>query len=294
MRMNMVMNNNFVVFIVTHGRPDRVITINTLRKQGYTGEIYLIVDDEDDSIPEYKKIYGDKVLIFSKQKYINLTDDGDNFDEKRAVVYARNACFEIAESIGVKLFIVLDDDYTEFRYKTDSHFNYKDKQIKNLDKTFNYLFDYYLSIQAKSIAIAQNGDFIGGAGNNLHVSLGRRRKCMNSFFCSTERPYRFLGKINEDLTVTTRFQSLGNLFLTYPLLSLQQIETQQNKGGLTDIYLALGTYVKSFYSVMFQPSSIKISMMGDKHKRLHHEVDWDCTVPCIISEQYRKALSVTK
>lgn len=290
---NTAMNNKFVVFIVTHGRPDRVITIKTLRKQGYTGEIYLIVDDEDTSIPEYKKLYGDRVLIFCKQRYIELTDDGDNFDEKRAVVYARNACFEMAESIGKKLFIVLDDDYTEFRYKTDSEFNYKDKQIKDLDKTFSNLFNYYLSIPAKSIAISQNGDYIGGAGNNLHTSLGRRRKCMNSFFCSTDRPYQFLGKINEDLTVTTRYQGLGNLFLTYPLLSLKQIETQQNTGGLTDIYLALGTYVKSFYSVMFQPSSIKISMMGDSHRRLHHAVDWERTVPCIISEQYRKASRVT-
>lgn len=285
----MAMNNNFVVFIVTHGRPDRVITIKTLRKQGYTGKIYLIVDDEDKSISEYKKIYGDQVLIFSKQKYINLTDDGDNFEEKRAVVYARNACFEMAENIGVKLFIVLDDDYTEFRFKTDGRFNYDDKQIKNLDRTFNDLFDYYLSIPAKSIAISQNGDYIGGAGNNLHTSLGRRRKCMNSFFCSVDRPFQFLGKINEDLTTATRLQSLGNLFLTYPLLSLQQIETQQNRGGLTDIYLALGTYVKSFYSVMYQPSSIKVSMMGDSHRRLHHEVNWECTVPCILSEQYRKA-----
>jgi len=287
------MNNIFVVFVVTHGRPDRVITIKTLRKQGYTGKIYLIMDDEDTSIPEYKKAYGDQVLVFSKQKYINLTDDGDNFEEKRAVVYARNACFEMAENIGVKLFIVLDDDYTEFRFKTDGRFNYDDKQIKNLDRTFNDLFDYYLSIPAKSIAISQNGDYIGGAGNNLHTSLGRRRKCMNSFFCSVDRPFQFLGKINEDLTTATRLQSLGNLFLTYPLLSLQQIETQQNRGGLTDIYLALGTYVKSFYSVMYQPSSIKVSMMGDSHRRLHHKVNWECTVPCILSEQYRKASRVT-
>ena len=34
------------------------------------------------------------------------------------------------------------------------------------------------------------------------------------------------------------------------MTSLLQKETQSNSGGLTDIYLELGTYVKSFYSVI--------------------------------------------
>lgn len=281
-------SKDYSVFIVTHGRPNRVITHKTLRKQGYSGDIFLIVDDQDESVDEYKSLYGDQVVVFNKNKYIELTDDGDNFVEKRAVVYARNACFDIAESLGVKYFIVLDDDYTDFRYKMNSQYQYADKKIVNLDKTFESVFEYYKQIPAKSIALSQNGDYIGGAGNNLHLSLGRRRKCMNSFFCSTERRFLFFGKINEDLNVSTNYQALGNLFLTYPLLTLQQIETQQNSGGLTDIYLALGTYVKSFYSVMYSLSCIKVSMMGDTHRRLHHQVNWESTVPCIIREEHRK------
>ena len=35
---------NFAVFILTHGRPDNVKTIPTLKKCGYTGNIYFIVD----------------------------------------------------------------------------------------------------------------------------------------------------------------------------------------------------------------------------------------------------------
>lgn len=254
----MVKSRDYAVFIVTHGRPNKVITHKTLRRQGYSGDIFLIVDDQDSTVSEYKSLFGDYVIVFDKNKYIELTDDGDNFIEKRAVVYARNACFDIAETVGVKYFIVLDDDYTSFRYKMNGNFSYADKNIINLDKMFDLVFEYYKQIPAKSIAISQNGDYIGGAGNNLHLSLGRRRKCMNSFFCSTDRRFMFFGKINEDLNVSTSYQSLGNLFLTYPLLTLQQIETQQNSGGLTDIYLALGTYVKSFYSVMYSPSCVKV------------------------------------
>ena len=39
--------NNFAVFILTHGRPDNVITIKTLRQSGYTGKVYFIIDNED-------------------------------------------------------------------------------------------------------------------------------------------------------------------------------------------------------------------------------------------------------
>jgi hypothetical protein len=42
------MENNFAVFILTHGRPDNVKTFNTLKKCGYTGKIYFIVEKIND------------------------------------------------------------------------------------------------------------------------------------------------------------------------------------------------------------------------------------------------------
>ena len=66
--------------------------------------------------------------------------------------------------------------------------------------------------------------------------------------------------------------------------SIVQKETQSNAGGLTDIYLELGTYVKSFYSVIAAPSCVKVALMGDKQMRLHHAVTWKNAVPKIIRE----------
>ena len=39
---------NFAVFILTHGRAENVETYKALRDCGYTGKIYVIIDDEDD------------------------------------------------------------------------------------------------------------------------------------------------------------------------------------------------------------------------------------------------------
>lgn len=49
------MDRNFAVFILSHGRAGKVYTFDTLRKQGYTGKIYIIIDNEDEQEAEYKK-----------------------------------------------------------------------------------------------------------------------------------------------------------------------------------------------------------------------------------------------
>lgn len=77
--------------------------------------------------------------------------------------------------------------------------------------------------------------------------------------------------------------------MSMPWFSITQKTTQANSGGLTEFYLDTGTYYKSFYSVMFSPSAIKVSLMGDTQLRLHHKINWRNAVPVIIKEKYKKA-----
>lgn len=51
-------NNNFAVFILSNNRPDNVITFNSIRKAGYTGKIYIIIDNEDKMSDKYIKKFG--------------------------------------------------------------------------------------------------------------------------------------------------------------------------------------------------------------------------------------------
>ena len=278
----------YVVFILSYGRADKVYTYQTLIKQGYTGEIYLICSDDDKNLHDYKKQF-QNVYVFSKDDYVNTFDIADNFDDKRVVVYARNAVFDIAKELGYKYFIVLDDDYKTFRYTVDNNHNYLTKQrlCKDLDFQFNALLKYYKSIKAKTLCIAQDGDFIGGAGCSVFQKK-LSRKAMNFFVCSTERRFQFIGRINEDVNTYVHFGSKGDLFLTICELRLNQLQTQQNTGGLTEFYLDGGTYVKSFYTLIFNPSSVKVSLVGTIHPRLHHRINWNNTVPRIIQETYKK------
>jgi len=283
------MIDDFAIFILSHGRPDRVATYRSLERCGYTGKVYIIIDNEDDKSERYYKNFGDQVIMFDKAAIAETFDEGDNFGDRRSVVYARNACFDIAGNLGIKYFMQLDDDYNDFRYKMDAKYrSILRGLIKNLDMHIKYLLEYYKSIPASSIAIAQGGDFIGGYDNNIDKSLNQRRKCMNTFICSTERPFKFVGRINEDVNTYTWYQGLGNLFLTFPLIAINQLGTQQTEGGMTDLYRDSGTYVKSFYTIIYSPSCVRIGLMGVTDRRLHHRIKWDDTVPKIIGEEYKK------
>lgn len=284
------MNEDFAAFILTHGRPNKVITYKVLRDCGYTGKIYLIIDNEDKTADQYYANYGEQVIMFDKLAVAQRIDEGDNFNDRRSIIYARNESFEIAKKLGLRYFIELDDDYTGFWYRMDDQFRsiIAINGIKNLDKIFSYLLEFYAAIPAKSIAMAQGGDFIGGLKNKIDASITQRRKAMNTFICSPDRYFQFVSRMNEDVSTYTSYQSRGNLFMTIPFVSMQQLPTQSNSGGETEMYLKYGTYVKSFYTVMYQPSSVKIAMMNSRHPRIHHQIRWVNTVPYIIPEYFRK------
>ena len=83
--------------------------------------------------------------------------------------------------------------------------------------------------------------------------------------------------------------NVGKLFLSLMSVQVNQLQTQSNAGGLTEIYRERGTYVKSFYSVMFAPSCVKITSMGRTDRRLHHRIRWRNAVPMILREGHKKA-----
>jgi len=282
-------NQKFAIFILTHGRPDKVVTFTTLQRSGYTGKIYFVLDNEDASIEKYAKNYGKKnILVFNKEKVAAGVDEGDNFEGRSAILYARHACFDFARQLGLDHFIQLDDDYSSFQYvfKKDLSFGYT--PIRNLDSVFDTLVDFHKATPTKSIAMAQGGDFIGGGDGTWAKKITLHRKCMNSFICSPDRPINFSGKMNEDVTTYVCYGSRGHLFFTVPFVKLSQLATQSTTGGMTDYYKKNGTYTKSFFSVMYSPSCVKIRLMGNKNKRLHHSVSWKNAVPKIISEMHRK------
>ena len=283
----MITHKDFAIFILSYKRANKIYTLNTLKESNYTGDWYILIGDDDPEIDEYKRLYKDKLFIFNKDEASKLFDMCDNFDGKNVVVYARNYCFELAKQLGLKCFAMFDDDYTSFEYRYDNGEKLKIMKSKEFDEVCNIFCDFLYDTDVKTICFAQGGDFIGGKESQLFRNK-IKRKAMNSFFCRTDKPFSFMGRINEDVNAYVLQGKTGDLFLTVCDMALVQKTTQKNKGGLSDIYNAEGTYLKSFYSVIVAPSCVKIQAMETTYTRVHHKINWNYAVPKIVSSSFKK------
>jgi hypothetical protein len=290
------MRNDYCAFILTHGRANNVKTYAELRANGYTGKIFIVIDDEDEAGEEYKRIYGDDVLVFSKDEVSKYTDRGDNGMDRRGVLWARNVCWDLARKKGYRFFVQLDDDYYYFGYRRmgKGHFNsnsskeeYHLWKIRNLDAVFSAMVTLVENTPIDTIALSQGGEHIGGQPHKVRF----KRKAMNSLVCDVEKPFLFLGRMNDDVNTYVSLGRIGRLFFTDMAIMLSPDDTQSSQGGMTEAYLAFGTYVKSFYTVMIAPSCTSItepsSQVKSKAKgirRIHHKINWNKAVPKILRQ----------
>lgn len=282
------MRDDFAVFILTHGRADNVVTYHALERAKYSGKTYFIIDDEDDQGNEYRRRFGkENVIVFNKQGAYDRADTMDNFNQHSAIIYARNETWRIAKELGLKYFLMLDDDYREIDLRYAEQGKMKAKICLDYDRIFEDMIEFLENSGALTVAFCQGGDFVGGLdGGNF--GKGLLRKAMNSFFCRTDKPIEFRGTMNEDVVTYTTLSSRGLLFFSVTNTCVIQLPSQSLKGGMTGTYLDGGTYLKSFYAVMSMPSCVKVQVMHTKHSRIHHRVDWERCAPKIINEKYRK------
>lgn len=282
------MRDDFCVFILSYNRPKNVPTVETLIEQGYTGDWYIVVDHESDVRP-YKNEWGaEKIIVLDKDDALPELDRADNQDRRDCNVYARHQSFDVANELGYTYFAMFDDDYKRFRYRWNENGEYDGTgKVSDMDTMFDHMIEYLERADLHSIATSQGGDWIGGEKAHIAANDGKitaKRKVMNTFVCRSDRKFSFKGTINEDVNAYVREAQLGKVFLTPNLISVNQEETQQEDGGLTDIYLSQGTYMKSFYTILYSPSSVKLNKMGDQHMRIHHHIDWNATTPKIVPE----------
>ena len=280
------MLEDFAVFIISHNKPINE-TYKTLQKCNYTGPYYFILDDEDRKIKSYRKLYGEEhVKIFSKKEMAKKFNSFDNFNFDNVIIYARNACYDIAEELGIHYFIELDDDYDQFRLRFPQEENLSIMHSKNINKVLDCCLNYYKKCKAiKILAMCQGSDVQA-------VQTGKvLRKAMNGLFCCTERRVVFNGRINEDVNSYTRYNQLGEIFMSLPNVHLNQLPTQTT-GGMAGTYATYGTYVKSFYSVIQCPSFVKVSTFSKGFRmakfRMHHKIFSKYGYAKILSDKYKK------
>lgn len=279
---------SFCVFILSNGRPDNVKTLATLERGGYSGDWFIVVDNEDATRERYIQSHGaERVLVFDKLATARSFDTADLSKDRRSVVFARNACFDLARERGYDYFLQLDDDYDGIFYRHQEGEILRQRRVKQLDPLFGSMLRFLMAAPVATVALAQTGDMLGGAqGSEWRTRV--LRKAMNSFFCRASDEWRFVGRLNEDVNAYTSLAHRGVVFLTTTYGMVSQGSTQQHAGGMTEVYLDGGTYVKSFFPVMMCPSAVKVALMRSEHGRIHHRVIDNHCAPKILSERHRK------
>lgn len=283
------MRNDFAVFVLSHGRADKLLTIKSLHKYGYTGKWFIIIDDEDSQADLYYRNYGiDHVIMFNKKQAGEKFDIMDNFTGRQVPTFARNVLYDIASMLGLNYFFEADDDLTCFRQRyLDDTGKLCTRYAMDMDSIMTAYLDYMDNAPIDVLAFAQTGDLIGGKESKMYANR-YRRKAMQGFFVRVNHPFSYIGRFNDDVNAYVEYGKRGYLFLTFRDIVMDTPETQVRKGGISDAYAKYGTYVKSFYSVMLCPSSVFINVMGVNHRRIHHSIDWEKAVPKIISSDFRK------
>jgi hypothetical protein len=107
----------------------------------------------------------------------------------------------VAEGLGIRWFVQLDDDYTCFQFRSNEAEQYpkkKRKVRKSLDALFAAFLKYYEKSGADCIAMAQGGDFIGGHQNPSAIDPNAEAKVYELIFCSVDHRVWFVGRMNEE------------------------------------------------------------------------------------------------
>jgi len=281
------MNKRFAVFILSHGRAKTITTYDVMRKYGYTGDMYVVIDNEDEQENEYRKRFGKDIIQFDKREYVLKTDLGDLDDDRRIGVLARNFIQDKAQDMGYQYHLQLDDDIHDFVARVIINNKLVCKKIYDLDTVFESILYYMDNTPFTALSFGIPPYYSGGL-NNGSWKKQMIPKTMTTFIMRANDKRYFHMRMNDDITTSILGNIRGKMYYTFLPIMIDLDATQVQAGGMTEIYQDNGTYRKSFYTVMCAPSCTKISSMGVNDFRVHHEINWNNCTPKIINQKWKK------
>lgn len=265
------------VFICTHGRPGNQATLEVLRKCGYDGDVYLVLDNLDTTFGEYQKYINDNTHLKLFDKLTAMDDSGTDTPILNTHLYAWNAC----ERIGSELYdyyIICDDDLTGFRYRHEEDGHLKSVPItKNIDKLFTSYFQYMDNTNISCLSVADARNYIGGQakdGRNMNTLVFRK----------ADRPIVWKSEMYEEMVTSLVAQQTGS-FIFQPTFFQYETKTMAKsvKGGMEEIYNSKSIFNRSAYVVMWHPSCVSFDANNTGFK-LHK----NNAFPVVISGRFKK------
>lgn len=279
------MNNGLnTVYIISKGRP-KCTTAQTLTKMGYPGDWFIVCGNNDETIDEYRKNWGEHVLEFDWYDEITRTDTLDNFgfdDMPSGAVPVRNATCDIARARGEKRHWQLDDDYNHFYRVIPGTLK---KERMDGEQLYEVLTE--ISEFANRCSLQNAGIALGTIESHPAKKKTFSRRVFNAHNLPTDEKLltRWRGRMNDDLINAIETYRNGGFEMLFKYANLTMEPSQKEAGGLTDLYQQEGTVRKTAYPVLLAPQAVKLVV---RFGRYHHRVNWDLLSPKMLDEKYRK------
>lgn len=272
------------VYIISKGRP-QCHTARTLERIGFPGEWFIVCGTNDETLPEYKARWGERVLVFDWAEQVKRTDVMDSFGFEKMASGAcpvRNATAEISRKRGEARHWQFDDDYVGFS-------GYDPASGKNKGLTGDEMY-------RRMALISEFGDRcgLGNVGfppSTIEVepksarTFGRRVFNAHNLPSGGELFEPWVARMNDDLINAINNWRHGRAEMTVRFMAMNMPPTQSEGGGLSQLYKDEGTVRKTAYAVMACPCAVKLV---ERFGRYHHRVRWDKVTPKIVSGRYAR------
>lgn len=284
------MRNDFAIFICTHGRPNKQLTLDALMKVGYSGKWFLVVDDTDKTIQEYIDNYGaDRVIIFNKNHYINSEeyDNCDNQLHEKCILYAKRAVEDIAKSFGMQYFVIVDDDMTKFSVRYPFG-----KVLKRVPITdFDALLEAYIEVLNKPIAAIGFGHvttYCSGVKAFSDENMSKRYLPYQFILRNGAIPVKWTSWFAEDDITELQSGAVGNMWIVIPYIMQDTVPIGDTtaSGGMVETYKNSNMYRLNFNTVRCCPQRIYMTCKGPNRFVLTRY--YDRCFPKLISGRFKK------
>lgn len=206
------MKHNFAYFIASYGKADSIPTLNVLKRHNHKYPVYIVVGDDDPQLEQYKLLYPDNLLVFSKEEYIPLVDDlGIYAKTHKVCTYSRLAIDKFARLIGVKYVGYLFDDIesVQLRYKLP---NNKIASTKAFD--IDRMTDLYIELLNSSDSIYVVGPPVSSfyIGVNINSLDKYSRNSANFIIYDIDKPIGpYKSNVMEDASLMMFNNQIGHL-----------------------------------------------------------------------------------
>lgn len=273
------------IYVMSKGRPD-CKTAQMLRDTGYPGEWYIVCGDNDETLGEYRKKWGeDRVIVFNWREYVDKTDLLDPFGvdggKPSGAAPARNAIHDISAARGEKRHWQLDDDFPIF-YDTDDRTG---RKIRIEDGKI---------LHRRLLRVAEYGyraDIldIGVDGATLFIDAATKRKISRQVFgChnlrSDDRWLPWRGRMADDIVQAIDSAHTGRgIQIAIKWFGFPYVQSAKAAGGNTDLYNMEGKIRKQGYANLVDPRCCHSTI---DEAGVHFKMDYPQAK--ILHEKYRK------